>query len=198
MADVNYDRAQLDLVIASEKPHEFGLRSRGISGSICSRLLRDFLRTNFPTANFDEGIVCKQERKGTYESGSLSPQCDIIAYHGSPWESILDYVVVPLKNVFFVIEVKKWIEPSDLLPPKEYVNQQVVKQKSWLNKPVLLVAYRHDGGKEKLQSGSKADRTYLFSSRSADYPDHVADFSERHLHKGELARLVEDVAQLLL
>lgn len=48
------------------------------------------------------------------------------------------------------------------------------------------MGYRHDGLKEELQSGSKADRTYLFSSRSADYPDYVTDFSERHLHKGEL------------
>lgn len=195
MAHVNYDRVQYDLVVASEKPHEFGLRSKTMSGSISAKLLRDFLRAQFPSLSFDEGIVSNQDRKGEYSTKSLSPQYDIIAYHGYPWERVTDYVLVPLKNVFLTIEVKKWLEPSDLSPPMHYVNQQVEKQRNWLKKPVFLVGFRHDGDKDKLQKGSIADKTYLFSRRSNDYPDYMPDFFENYLHKGELARLVTDIGQ---
>jgi hypothetical protein len=194
---INYDRAQLDLVIQSEKPHEFGMRAKTISGSICARLLRDFLRTRFSSLNFDDGIICNKDRKGDYEKKHLSPQCDIIVYHGLAWERIQDYVLVPLKSVLLAIEVKKWLEPSDLLPPSEYVNKQIEKQKGWLNRPVLLVGFRHDGDKQQLQSGSRADGTYLFSRRTSDYPDYVPDFFEKCLHKGELKKLIEDMDHLV-
>jgi hypothetical protein len=170
MNHVNYDRVQYDLVVASEKTHEFGLRSRTISGSICASLLREFLRTEFPSLNLDEGIVANQNRKGEYTKKNLSPQFDIIVYHGYPWERITDYVLVPIKNVFVTLEVKKWIEPVDL-SPKGSANRQVNKQRNWLKKPVFLVGFRHHGDKDTLEGRSTADKTYLFSRGSSDYPD---------------------------
>jgi len=194
----DYDRIQCDLVIQSEKPHEFGLRQKGISGTICSWLLRDFLRSEFPYVKFDEGTVCSAGKKGWYKSDQFSPQCDIIAYRGSPWERLYEYVVIPKKNVFLTIEVKKWISLSDVIDRNEKYNKQIKTLRQSTEKSVFLVAYRTSSSMEKIKQGSVADKTYIFSgSTGTRYPDYVEDFDTRFVVKGELERLVKDIRNIV-
>lgn len=188
-----YDHLQMDLVVRCEKPHEFGLRHRGISGDICNKLLRDFLGQEFPRLSFDTGVTTPREKKGDWfpaASEELSPHCDIICYIGPPFEQIYDYIVVPLKFVLFTIEVKKWVWPLDLRDPERGYNKQVQGVRQFTGKPIGLVCYRHEGKYQDLMKNSVADATFLFSTQSRDYPDYAPDFFDNCLHKGELERLV--------
>ena len=193
----DYDRIQNDLVIQSEKPHEFGLRQKGISGTICSWLLRDFLRKEFSHVRFDEGTICSASKKGLYKSDQFSPQCDIIAYRGSSWERLYEYVVVPVKNVFFTVEVKKWISKGDVAHKEKRVNLQLKRLKDFTNKPICLVAYRTSSNVPNLKSGSIADHTYVFSKGTPEYPDYTEDFETSYVVKGELQRLVSNVRTIV-
>jgi len=194
----DYQRIQLDIIVKSEKPHEFGLRHRGISGSICSWILRDFLRKEFPHTNFDEGIVCKAKRKGSYLSDQFSPQVDIIVYHGDPWEKLYEYVVVPTKNVFLIIEVKKWISKGDVNKSDIKINSQISKFRNVLNKPIFLVAFRTTSDIQHLKVKSIANNTYIFSKGLQDnYPDYVENFQNKHLVNNELECLVHDIKKII-
>ena len=193
-----YDRLQYDLVIRSEKPHEFGLRDKPISGDICNRILTDFLRAEFPHFRFNSGIITKAERRPSryeHSSSDLSAQADVIAYLGSPYEQIYDYVVVPLRHVKFVIETKKWIAPTGLT--KEQGN--VKRLKEFTGRPVFLVAFRHDGDLARLREKSAADFLFAFSTRSpgGGYPDYVKNFESKQLVGGQLLDLCKRIEALL-
>lgn len=190
-----YDRIQRGLVIQSEKPHEFGLRDRVISGDVCNRLLIDFLRTEFPHLSVSNGVISKsrqQPRVYEHSSDQLSPQIDVICYIGPPLYSIYEYEVAPLDTVTCVLEVKKWTAPKDV----EAHNKSVERIRSFSGKPIGLVSFRHYGTLSTVKDTSTADKIFLFSKTTGDvYPDYVVGLE--YLHLGELRNLTNWISSLL-
>lgn len=191
-----YDEIQYDLVVRSEKPHQFGLRDKATSGDICNRILIEFLRNEFPHFRFCPGTITLAERRTAgyrWSSADLSPQVDIICYLGHPYDEIFDYVVVPLKQVKFTVECKKWISPSDL----QRVQKQIERLQRFTRKPVFLVTFRHHGSFDQLKKLSPADYFFAFSGRSHGYPEDAEGFRTESLRSGELLELRTQVENLL-
>lgn len=193
-----YDNRQYRLVRDCEKPHQFGLRHKPISGDISNQLLVDFLRKEFVRLNFHTGVIskAKSRSKPSRKDRGLSPQADVIAYRGSPSYSAYRYAVVPTKKVLFAIEVKKWISPKSLSKNRRGLNGQLLKLRRFTEKPVLLVGFRHYGDAQWIRSQSKADETFLFSGgRPRGYPEKIKEFKKRVLHSGELLRFCNWIKQ---
>jgi hypothetical protein len=154
--------------------------------------LKEFLTRELAHVNFDDGQVWKGEGGGPIDTRDLSPQCDIIAYHGSPIYERFGHVVVPLNQILLVLEVKKWVRPSDTFA-------QIQRLRGFLRKPVLLVGFRHDGDYAEIAKKAGPTSTFLFSKRSPQnrYPDDVANFETSCLRKGELERLVKEIGKNL-
>jgi len=111
---LNSHLKQKELVIQCEKPHEFGLRHRGISGNICTWMLRDFLRIQFPHYQIDEGIVSRENSRNWAKSEEYSPQIDIMIYTNEPLVRLHNYVGVPKNKLICGIEVKKWLSTHEV------------------------------------------------------------------------------------
>lgn len=192
-----YDQIQYDLVVRSEKAHEFGLRHKATSGDICNRILIDFLRSEFPPFRFNPGTITAAEKRPLryeHSSADLSRQIDIIASMGSPFDQMYEYVVAPLRNVKLTIETKKWIQPKGL----EGEQKKLQEISKFTRKTVLLVAFRHDGDFSELRKKCAAASLFAFSTRSIGYPEDDTTFRSNCLHTGELLRLCATVDDLLL
>jgi len=187
----NYDLIQAELVIQSEKPHEYGLRDKGMSGRIVQELFKQFLRSEFPHYHMDEGIACSLNNKtefqqqGTQSTTSkfLSPQVDILFYSGKEWERITDYVVVQRNRVHCVLEVKKWDQKIDSL------REQIQNLEAFFSCPILLVVFRSTKRSFKIIKEEFGENSFIFSTATpSDYPDYIplGDW----LINGELQRLV--------
>lgn len=179
----SYDKAQQELVWRSEEPWKNGLRDKSISGDICNRVLIEFLRNRFPKICFNAGIITKADShpvKYKHSDPRLSPQIDIIAFTGEPFYHVVDYALVPVKNVKFTVETKKWTSPRKLRPQ----TKKLRKMEEFTRRPALLVAFRHDGELDSLLRQFRRDSLFAFSARKND------------LIPGELFRLCKRVVSL--
>lgn len=184
---------QYELVAQSHDDLEYGLRARSITGDICTRLLRDFLAKEIKM-NFNSGVVNLGNTKKDPETKEISPQCDIIVYRKQPRYKNYDYVVAPRGNVAAIIEVKKSISEKQV----RGINKQINRFRKEIRKPIFLVAFIHDGEKERIIKQSQADGTFLFSKNPhIDYADNIPDFKEKYLHRGELEKLVSKIKKLV-
>jgi hypothetical protein len=194
---LNSTLKQTELVINCEKPHEYGLRHPGISGNICTWMLRDFLRTQFPHFNIDEGIVSRENSRKWATSDDYSPQIDIMIYSNDPLVRLHNYVVVPKNKIICGIEVKKWLSTHEVSKPNFKVNNQLNKIKKFTEKPTYLVSYRISSDESTIKMKSTADETFLFSKNCKGYPDYYEKLN-KIIIKGELKRLVETISSLII
>jgi hypothetical protein len=104
-----------------------------------------------------------------------------------------EYVLVPKKKVFLIIEIKKWINLSDLT---KNIGTQIDKREK-IGKPVFLVGLRTGDDVEKLRKNSPCENIYVFAKKSTGmrYPD-KKDFEKVNIH-GQLERLMTDMKACL-
>ena len=87
---------------------------------------------------------------------------------------------MPVTNVKFTVESKKWISPHKL----KLCTKKLREMEEFTRRPALLVAFRHDGKLGYLLKQFRRDSLFAFSARPND------------LNPGELFRLCKRVASL--
>jgi len=191
-----FDKEQVDLVWESEEPWYYGLRGHSISGSICEKLLLNFLRKNIKGLKFSSGMITKSYKKGKdlSEFGGISPQIDIIVFRNGPLYESQDSVIVHEKDVVCTIEIKKWTSKPD--------NEQISKLKEKVKKPLIYVAFRlHKKlSYDIFKKECNADYTFIFSKDSNGNPVEALESKEdffEYIYSGELKQLVETLKKFI-
>jgi hypothetical protein len=108
----DYNQTQKNLVENAERAHFYGIRHKGLSGTVCEDLLIEALRQSIPSVQFDRGVINFGGRKPANDepvkSSDLSKQIDIIIYRGQNLYKIAGVAVVHIDDVLGVIESTKW------------------------------------------------------------------------------------------
>ncbi len=193
-----WNKIQADLVIVCEKPHEYGIRHKGLSGFIVEQFLMEQLRKIFPVVNFDIGIIANTEEKiVNFESDDkrLSNQIDIICYHGEPERRMFDVIIVPTRKVLAVIEVKKKIIEKELPKIFKKVKQFLPKEK------MIFVGFRSTFPLNELKEMANKQLghpAFFFGKEKKGLkgkPDYIDP--EEWLYKDEFYRLIKHLSEII-
>lgn len=142
----DFNTTQKRLIEAAERAHYYGLRHKGLSGSVCEDALIDALRESVPSLHFDRGVIKFADRNifgNDLKTENLSTQLDIIIYSGEPIYKAGGNAVVHADDVLGVIEIKKWANPKMIT----YLSTCITDTEKKISKKIrtLFVAFRfHD------------------------------------------------------
>lgn len=140
----DFNKIQKRLVEESELLHYHGVRHTGLSGTTCEDLLLKELRKLVPEINFGRGVIkLKNDIFGSdLKIRHLSTQMDIIIYKNKPIFNSGSVIVVEPSNVLGIIEVKKWLHPTDNHRAKSLIDGLNNVKKVIPNVPIFLVGFR--------------------------------------------------------
>ncbi|MCK5211134.1 hypothetical protein KAJ89_00370 [Candidatus Parcubacteria bacterium] len=209
-----YNQTQKQIVELCERANYYGIRQRGLSGTVCEDVLINALKRDLPEFNISRGVIKFSDNVGVdiKTKEDLSPQIDIILYKGEPEYSVHNTVVVKVGQVAGVIEVKKWLFPKNMHRAQKTVENLIkliesFKYKTDHNVKVFLVTIRfHDRLYKNVNFFTELEKypgsnTYCFygkytrNNRKIRFPwkeDDWSDF-EKCNYAGQYEKLVNDI-----
>ncbi len=115
-------------------------KSTQVGGTVLEGIAKDFIREFLPLGfGIKSGLVFDTETK------KMSPQIDGIIYSGVPLLGFTDVVVVGKKQVKAILEVKSWIDTTDIFGEKKGSSRN----------PNSGLAYAFERRRDFLPSGAK-------------------------------------------
>lgn len=147
-----YNQTQKQIVELCEKANYYGIRHKGLSGTVCEDVLTNALKRDVADFKFGRGVIKFSKNLGAdiKTKNDLSPQIDILIYKGEPIINIHNTVVVDISQVAGIIEVKKWLFPKNMSRAQETIGKlklliEELKNKTSKEVKIFLVAIRfHD------------------------------------------------------
>lgn len=214
-----FNSIQKELVKVCEEAHYYGLRHKGISGTICEDELIHRLRDLLPEFNFNRGVIKFSDKQGDdLKTDDLSTQIDIIIYKGDPDYYSNGQMVIRASNIVGVIEVKKWLYPKKLKKEEKLTQNLLDLQRQFnerINRDVtiFIVTYRfHDRKIKKIDWFSERNilpfdsfcffGTFTSANGKNNYPWEEGDRWEKfddfmfNPYAGQLEKLIKSIAKI--